>query len=104
MSPQDSSSSSLDPFLKVSIGRTVIDDQENFVTADLNPIFGKLFELRARLPMDNILKVAVMDWDVVTRTHNLVGETCVDLEDRFCSSHRATCGLPETMSRYILDT
>jgi Ca2+-dependent lipid-binding protein len=87
-----------DPFLKVSIGKKVINDKDNYITASLNPIFGKMFELPARLPIDHSLKVCVMDWDRLS-AHDLIGETTIDLENRYLSRHRAVRGLPETMSR-----
>ena len=44
--------------------------------------------------MDSILTVGVYDWDLVG-SDDLIGETKVDLENRFYSRHRATCGLQE---------
>ena len=39
-----------------------------------------------------ILVLQVYDWDLLG-SDDLIGETKVDLEDRFYSRHRATCGL-----------
>ena len=39
--------------------------------------------------------VQVYDWDMVSRD-DMIGETKIDLEDRYYSRHRATCGLAET--------
>ena len=97
MQPQDPNGKS-DPYLKVSVGKKVINDKENYVTATIDPLFGKMFEIPARLPMDRTLKVTVMDWDRFS-TDDLIGETEIDLENRFLSQYRATCGLPATMSR-----
>ena len=98
LQPQDPDGKS-DPYLMVSIGKKVINDKDNYITANLNPMFGKMFELPARLPIDHTLKVTVMDWDRFT-ANDLIGETTIDLENRYLSRHRATCGLSETMSRY----
>jgi Ca2+-dependent lipid-binding protein len=48
--------------------------------------------MEAQLPKDCILSVCVMDFDVGGRD-DLVGETTINLENRFYSKHRATCGL-----------
>ena len=54
----------------------------------------RTFEFEALIPMDSILTVGVYDWDLVG-SDDLIGETKVDLENRFYSKHRATCGLQE---------
>lgn len=47
--------------------------------------------------MESMLTVAVYDWDLVG-TDDLIGETKIDLENRFYSKHRATCGIAQTYS------
>ena len=42
--------------------------------------------------MASILKVEVWDYDTLS-ADELIGKTIIDLEDRFYSQHRATCGL-----------
>ena len=44
------------------------------------------------LPQDSILSVSVFDWDLLG-SDDLIGETKIDLENRFFSRHRATCGV-----------
>lgn len=41
-----------------------------------------------------MLTVQVLDWDLVG-SDDLIGETRIDLENRFYSRHRPICGLPE---------
>lgn len=55
----------------------------------------RMFELTATLPIHKDLCVRVMDYDFVSRD-DVIGETVIDLENRFLSIHRGTCGLPET--------
>lgn len=47
-----------------------------------------------------MLTVAVYDWDLVG-TDDLIGETKIDLENRFYSKHRATCGIAQTYSMCV---
>jgi Ca2+-dependent lipid-binding protein len=48
--------------------------------------------MEAILPRDNMLTVRVMDFDL-GGLDDIVGETNINLENRFYSKHRATCGL-----------
>ena len=52
-----------------------------------------MFEFEAELPFDNLLTVQVFDWDLAS-FDDFIGETKVDIENRYYSKHRATCGLP----------
>ena len=88
-----------DPYIKVKIGKkTIIDDRDNYIPSNLNPIFGRMFELSATIPLDHTLTISVMDWDRLS-ADDLIGETSIDLENRLLSEHRALCGLPETYSK-----
>lgn len=83
---------SSDPYLVVSIGDTLKKTEP--IYGDLNPLFGNMFELPATLPYDHMLTISVMDKDKFTRD-DLIGTTKIDVENRYYSKHRATCGLPE---------
>ena len=61
-------------------------------------VFIRCFEVEATFPQDSLLTVQVLDWDLVG-SDDMIGETKIDLENRFYSRHRATCGLS---SRYEL--
>ena len=54
-----------------------------------------MFEMTATLPIIKDLRITVMDYDVISRD-DMIGETIVDLENRFLSRFRAVCGLPQT--------
>ena len=52
------------------------------------------------LLQDHTLTVKVMDWDRHS-AHDLIGETKIDVENRFISHRRATCGLPKTFHKLV---
>lgn len=81
-----------DPYVVLHLGSKRISDKDNYVSKQLNPVFGKCFEVEATFPQDSMLTVQIFDWDLVG-SDDLIGETRIDLENRFYSKHRATCGL-----------
>ncbi|CAI2734909.1 unnamed protein product [Schistosoma spindalis] len=81
-----------DPYLIVSLGKCVINDRDDYKPKTLNPVFGKYYEFVAHLPMDSLLSIQMMDHERVG-ADTLIGETHIDIENRFHSAHRATCGL-----------
>ena len=54
----------------------------------------RCFEVEATFPQDSLLKVQIYDWDLIG-SDDLIGETHVDLENRYYSRHRATCGIAQ---------
>ncbi|XP_049725507.1 fer-1-like protein 4 [Elephas maximus indicus] len=88
-----------DPYVVVSTGRERRDTKERYIPKQLNPIFGEVLELSISLPAEPELTVAVFDHDLVG-SDDLIGETHIDLENRFYSHHRANCGLA---SQYDVD-
>lgn len=84
-----------DPYLVVSLGKTKIKDQDKYIPNTLNPVFGKMFEVTAHIPISKDLCVTVMDYDLIGKDDK-IGETVIDLENRFLSKFGAICGLPQT--------
>ena len=71
-----------DPYLKITLGGTTINDKDNYVSKQLNPVFGKCFDIEATFPMDSQLSVQVFDWDLLSGD-DLIGETKVIQENEF---------------------
>uniref|UniRef100_A0A7N8WNY0 Otoferlin a n=1 Tax=Mastacembelus armatus TaxID=205130 RepID=A0A7N8WNY0_9TELE len=86
-----------DPYVVIKLGRSEVKDKENYISKQLNPVFGKAFDIEATFPMESMLTVSVYDWDLVG-TDDLIGETKIDLENRFYSKYRATCGISSNYS------
>ncbi|XP_027140250.1 otoferlin isoform X6 [Larimichthys crocea] len=86
-----------DPYVVIKLGRSEVKDKENYISKQLNPVFGKSFDIEATFPMESMLTVSVYDWDLVG-TDDLIGETKIDLENRFYSKYRATCGISSSYS------
>ncbi|VUZ54751.1 unnamed protein product [Hymenolepis diminuta] len=84
-----------DPYVIVSMGKTVYNDKANYIPKTLRPTFGKMFQFEVEFPKTTILHIEVMDHDILG-SDDLIGQTVIDLESRFYSPHRATCGLAQT--------
>ncbi|XP_069028203.1 dysferlin isoform X3 [Embiotoca jacksoni] len=84
-----------DPYVKITLGKKTISDHEHYVPCTLEPVFGKMFELSCSLPLEKDLRVMLYDHDMLAKDEK-IGETVIDLENRFLSRYGAACGLPES--------
>ncbi|XP_066527462.1 fer-1-like protein 4 [Hoplias malabaricus] len=81
-----------DPYVVVKVGQQQVDCKERYIPKQLNPVFGEVFELTVSFPLETELSLSVFDHDLVG-LDDVIGETRIDLENRFYSRHRALCGL-----------
>ncbi|VDP86365.1 unnamed protein product [Echinostoma caproni] len=96
LQPTDSSGLA-DPYVEVRVGDKKEDSKKNYIPNTLNPEFGRMFQLRCRLPIEKDLRIRVMDYDVIG-ADDIIGETQIDLENRRLTKYRATCGIPQSYS------
>jgi len=68
----------------LSVGKQEFNERKNFQLNESNPKFYKMFEFRGVFPGCNTLKIKMMDYDDFFGD-NLIGETEIDLEERFFS-------------------
>ncbi|NWU82283.1 MYOF protein, partial [Onychorhynchus coronatus] len=92
LSPRDVTGLS-DPYVRVSLGKRTLGQRDQFVPNTLEPVFGRMFEVKATIPLEKDLKVTLLDRDRLPPDQE-IGSTSIDLENRLLSSHRAHCGLP----------
>uniref|UniRef100_A0A670IJH9 C2 domain-containing protein n=1 Tax=Podarcis muralis TaxID=64176 RepID=A0A670IJH9_PODMU len=91
LSPADPNGKA-DPYLVVKIGQQQKDTKERYIPKQLHPVFGEVLELSISFPIESELTISIFDHDLVG-SDDLIGETKIDLENRFYSNHRANCGV-----------
>ncbi|NXE17033.1 MYOF protein, partial [Lophotis ruficrista] len=82
-----------DPYVRVSLGAKTLGQRDQYVPNTLEPVFGRLFELTATIPLEKDLRVSLLDYDLLPPDQE-IGTTAIDLENRLLSRFRAHCGLP----------
>lgn len=83
-----------DPYIALSFGKIKMSDRNSYIYKDTNPTFGKCYELKGAFPWDHTLRIRVMDHDIC-QSDDLIGQTFIDLEKRYYTKHRASCGLSD---------
>ncbi|KAM9296863.1 fer-1-like protein 4 [Gastrophryne carolinensis] len=91
LSPADPNGKA-DPYIVVKVADQTMDSKERYIPKQLNPVFGEVFEITVSFPVESELTISIFDHDLVG-SDDLIGETKLDLENRFYSNHRANCGL-----------
>lgn len=93
--PQMDINGRCDPYIKLILGKFTYSDRKNYIYKETDPIFGKCFELKGTFPWDHTLKISVMDHDTCF-SDELIGETSIDLENRYYTKLHASCGIADT--------
>ncbi|NWX94541.1 DYSF protein, partial [Nothoprocta pentlandii] len=83
-----------DPYVRVSLGTKKAGDRDQYVPNTLEPVFGRLFEVTATIPLEKDLQISLFDYDLLPPDQE-IGSTSIDLENRLLSRYRAHCGLPQ---------
>ncbi|NWV57327.1 MYOF protein, partial [Daphoenositta chrysoptera] len=99
LSPRDVSGLS-DPYVQVALGKKTLGQRDQYVPNTLEPVFGRMFELTATIPLEKDLRVTIMDHDKVPPDQE-IGSTTIDLENRLLSHFRARCGLPTLYHTWV---
>lgn len=63
-------------------------------------MFCRCYELKGYFPEDYCLVISVWDHDKRCKD-DLIGETKIDIENRFYTKHRARCGLAMDYTEYV---
>ncbi|XP_064602895.1 myoferlin-like isoform X2 [Liolophura sinensis] len=84
-----------DPYIVVTLGGKKENSRDEYVPNSVNPVFGKFFEMTTTLPVNKDLNIKIKDYDLIS-TDDVIGETTIDLENRYLSKYRACCGLPQS--------
>jgi len=79
--PKDADDSN-NPYISITLGKKTTKDVNETKQATSRPQFYKCYELRCSFPEETLLTVGVWDWDKAS-TDDLIGETKIDLENRF---------------------
>ena len=58
------------------------------------------YEFDVTIPHQSLLRIQVWDWDLAN-VNDKIAETRIDIENRWFSCHRATCGLAKRYDRSI---
>jgi hypothetical protein len=75
---------SVDPYLILKLNDEIINERKNYVKNSHNPEFNKMFEFQSEFPGCSQLRIQLWDHDKVFGD-DFIGETLVDIEDRFFS-------------------
>lgn len=74
-----------DPYIEVTLGQKSYSDRDEYQEDEPNPEIYKKFDFEAIFPGTPMLSIKMWDYDLIFGD-DLIGETLIDLEDRYFSS------------------
>eukprot|EP01138_Halocafeteria_seosinensis_P001972 gb/GECG01002020.1/.p1 GENE.gb/GECG01002020.1/~~gb/GECG01002020.1/.p1 ORF type:complete len:1966 (+),score=293.18 gb/GECG01002020.1/:1-5898(+) len=89
LSPQDSHGKA-DPYVHLKLGKTTVSDKKNYVKQELCPEVYRCYEIQTMLPGESRLTLGFYDYDLLR--DQLIGETNIDLEDRWFDENWKSMG------------
>ena len=91
-----------DAYIQLQLGTKLIKDVGSLVRKTRNPRFCKIYNLETTLPNYVELSVSLYDFEATEEKNDkLIGETKIDIEDRFLSIKRPICSLTERYMMYV---
>ncbi len=84
LSSRDNGSES-DPYIILNCGNRTYNEKENYQQDQPNPEFYKCYQFDGTFPGSAPLVIKLMDYDDIFGD-DLIGETTIDLEDRYFSA------------------
>lgn len=70
--------------MKLKLGKNKINDKKNKIKKSVDPGYYKMFEIKTTMPGASILHIGVYQYKMFGRD-KLIGETTIDLENRYYS-------------------
>lgn len=83
--------SKFDPIILVEYGNQKLTE-EKIKNDSMEPLIGKCFQFDVKFPCESQLAISIKNRNIIN-SNDLIGETIIDLEDRFYADCYATCGL-----------
>ena len=72
-----------DPYIKIFLGeKLIVNERKKYIKDSKNCKWYQYYDLRIELPGSSKLRIQVMDYDSLF-TDDLIGETSIDIEDRY---------------------
>ena len=73
-----------DPYMKLKLGNKSYNERDEYQLDQPNPVFYKSYDFEATFPGCPMLSIQAWDYDDIFGD-DMIGETLVDLEDRYFS-------------------
>ena len=89
-----------DPYLVLTCGKKVYNERDNYQLDQNDPVFYKMYEFDAEFPGAHPLNIQAYDYDDLFGD-DIIGETTIDLDDRFFNPEWASMGFKPIEYRHL---